>query len=608
MDKLNIDFKSLLPYVIDAFSSVYGEEYRSIISKKINNTLIISYHDFEGLRDYVSYLKRCKGRELSIRFLDEVGIDVQVQKKDNYSEPFDSKIRDILECFIDSNFGFDKDADYWSPLLAFDSNNKNNPKRLLTNKIKIINYLLGNAQDKITEENFESFTKTKEFLQLLEKINEFKTIYEKLLSEYKDWAKQLAPYEKYIEDEKKRKEDILQKKKNELFREVFDQLQLTVKDSIYSKTFEEQQEIILGSTDISSKSNIEAFRYEQMEKLKSPNIEYWDKFWIVYWQSNYFKKLGITIPNEKMLECNSEEDITNYLTFLNQDDIKKYIPTEELISYISTTREKKYEEALREYYTTRKDFTDAMKTFTNNQNNLNYIYYQIKNKKVCIAGQGGYNDKNEFFSIMFYTVRINDGGYLLQSFMHECGHIIDQIEIGTGFEHFDSFDENIKKNPYNNAFRKYEKFNETLNDMFTIEAIKFLQSQGIYLIEPKELTILDTSNCNTASITKNLLQPLLQKFKKQVIKAKINSEPQEFIKYIGEDNFEELVDAVNKVDYLSRNGVMPKIDNSPEYAMVIEYFEQIERVKQIYNNIDNYYDNKFGDFPTSELEGTTKKR
>ena len=357
MDKLNIDFKSLLPYVIDAFSSVYGDEYRSVISKKINNSLIVSYHDFEGLRDYVSYLKRCKSREFSIRFLDEIGIDVQAHKKDNYTEPLDSKIRDILECLIDSSFGFSEDADYWAPLLAFDSNNKNNPKRLLANKIKIINYLLGNVQDIITEENFESFTETKKFLELLEKINEFKMIYKKLLSEYNDWAKQLAPYEKYIEDEKKRKEDILQKKKNELFREIFDQLPLTVKDSISSKTFEEQQKIILGYTDISSKSNIEAFRYEQMEKLKSPNIEHWDKFWIVYWQSNYLEKLGITIPNEKMLECNSEEDITNYLTFLNQDDIKKYIPTEELISYISATREKKYEEALREYYTTRKDFT-----------------------------------------------------------------------------------------------------------------------------------------------------------------------------------------------------------------------------------------------------------
>ena len=69
----------------------------------------------------------------------------------------------------------------------------------------------------------------------------------------------------------------------------------------------------------------------------------------------------------------SEEDITNYLAFLNQDDIRKYIPTDELISYTSSAREKKYKEALREYYTTRKDFVDAMKIFADNSNNIEYI-------------------------------------------------------------------------------------------------------------------------------------------------------------------------------------------------------------------------------------------
>ena len=124
MDKLNIDFKSLLPYVIDAFSVVYGEEYRSIISKKLSNSIIVSYQDVEGLSDYVLYLKRCKSRELSIRFLDEIGIDVQKYKKDNYTETFDNKIESILNCLIDSCFCFSKDSYFWSPLLAFDSNNK----------------------------------------------------------------------------------------------------------------------------------------------------------------------------------------------------------------------------------------------------------------------------------------------------------------------------------------------------------------------------------------------------------------------------------------------------------------------------------------------------
>ena len=44
-DLLNIDLKSLLPYVIDAFSSVYGEEYRPIISKKLNKAVIVFYYD-----------------------------------------------------------------------------------------------------------------------------------------------------------------------------------------------------------------------------------------------------------------------------------------------------------------------------------------------------------------------------------------------------------------------------------------------------------------------------------------------------------------------------------------------------------------------------------
>lgn len=605
MDKLNIDFESLLPYVIDAFSSVYGEEYRSIISKKINNTVIISYHDLEGLENYVSYLKKCKSCELSIRFLDEIGINIGTYKKDNYTEPLDDNIQAILNCLIDSSYGFSKFADNWAPLLAFDSSDKTNSERLLENKIKIVNYFLGNDRDKITAENFEFFTETEEFLELLKKINKFKIVYKKLLSEYNDWEKQLAPYEKYIEDEKKRKEDILQKKKNELFVEIFEQLPYFVKNSISNKTFEEQEKTILGSTDISGKTNIETFRYEQMEKLKSPNVDLFCKFWIVLCQSNYFKNLGITIPNEKMLKCDSEEDIINYLAFLNQDDIRKYIPTYELISYISSAREKKYEEALREYYTTRKDFVDAMKIFADNSNNFEYIYELIKSKRVSILGQGAYNDNNEFLPIMFYTVREHDGGYLFQSFMHECGHIIDQIKIGSGFEHFDDDNE---KNPYDNAFRKYEKFNETLNDMFTIEAVKFLQNQGIYLIESKELTLLDTSNHNTALITKELLQPLLKKFRHQVIKAKINSEPQELIEYIGEDNFEELVDAVNKVDYLSRNGLVSKINKTPKDAIVIEYFEQIERVKQIYINIENYYANKFGNLSISELGEDIKKR
>ncbi len=48
-------------------------------------------------------------------------------------------------------------------------------------------------------------------------------------------------------------------------------------------------------------------------------------------------------------------------------------------------------------------------------------------------------------------------------------------------------------------------------------------------------------------------------------------------------------DIVNKVDYLSRNGVVPLINSMPDDPMVKKYYVQLERTKKVYANIDNYY-------------------
>jgi len=605
MDNLSIDFKRLLPFAINAFAKVYGEEYHNIIFQRINNTIIIPYHDIEGLNDYISYIKRCKRREYAINFLNKIGVDVKKHIKDNYTQPLDDEIEKILDYYMDSSlWGFSKDTDYWVPLQAFKPNNDTYPKRLLKNKIKIINYLLDNSHEQITEENFDSFVGTEEYNEILKKINELNLVYEQLLLEYRKWEEQLQPYEEFVESENKRKSEILKKKKITTFMDVYSRLPIPVINAISGKSLEEKSDAIFGSLDISSKSIIESFSFNNMEKLKSKDVDLWDKYCIVWRQSDYLKNIGVEIPNEQMLKCDSEEDVNNYLIFLSQDNIRKYIPSNDLISYITSLRENNYEDALREYYVNRDDFLDAKREFGNNEGSLKYIYEQIKNKKVCIAGNGGTRNDNEFISIMFYTIRTYGGGSLFYSFMHECGHVIDQSSKGTGFESSNDFSENSEKNTYDKAFRKYEKFNETLNDIFTMEAVELLHNQGIYLIEPLEFTLSDVNNHNTALITKNLLKPLLSKFRKQVIAAKVKADHNELIRYIGKDNFEELVDVVNKVDYLSRNGVVPKIDTSPDDEMVKEYFEQVGRAKKIYSNIDDYYSNNIENLmstPNSEI-------
>ena len=573
--------------------------------------LIIPYYDIEGLDAYILYIERCKIREFAIIFLDKIGVDVKKHMKHNYTQPLDDEIEEILDYYMDSSFcGFSNSevTALMAPLQAFKSNNDINPKILLENKIKIINYLLGEKHEQISGKNFDSFVRTEEYNEILKKINGLNVVYEQLLLEYRKWEEQLQPYKEFVKSENKRKLEIFKRKKITTLIDVYSRLPIPVLNAISGKSLEEKITAIFGKLDISSSSIIESFSFNNMEKLKSKDVDLYDKYLIVASQRDYFENIGIEIPNKQMLKCDSTEDVNKYLAFLNKDDIKKYIPSDDLISYITSLRKNNYEDALREYYMTRADFLDVTRKFDNgdNENVRKYIYEQIRNKKVSITFDGATLNDNEFASVMFYTIRTYSGGCLFYTFMHECGHIIDQSSreiVG-----FDSNDVISERNPYDPGFRKYEKFNEVLNDIFVTEAVELIHNQGIYLIEPAEFTLLDTSNHNTAQITKNIVQPLVSKFRQQVISAKVNTNPNELIRYIGKDNFEELVDVVNKVDYLSRNGVVPKIATSPEDEMVKEYFEQVEKATKIYSNIDDYYRNNIENLKTTPNSEIRKSR
>ena len=585
MDNISIDLKKVLPFVIEAFTFVYGEKYRDIISDKINNAIIIQHYNIESLKEYILYIEECQKREYAIKFLEKIGVNVEKYKKANYTEELDNKIEKILEYYInDSDFGFSNKTDYFVPLQAFKKDNNTNPKRLLLNKIKIINYLLNDEHELVTEKNFDLFTKTEEYQQILKKIDELNLVYEPLLSEYKKWEEKLKPYKDFIDSETERKKRILEKKKSLLFEDIYPKLPITIKDAISNKPKDEKIATILGPTDISSESIIELFDSNKMEQLKAEDTDFLTKTVILSRQLNYLKNTyGDTID---------EKDINNSFLFLEEEDIKQFIPSDDLIHFVTLAREKRYEEAIREYYTTRKDFLN-LKEQGFDKDSLEYIYENMKGESVFIYGKGATRSDNKFVSIMFYTIRSDDGGALCYTFMHECGHIIDQNKNGIAFEPYTDFCDNSTENPYDNTCRKYEKFNETLNDIFTVEALEFLHSHGMYLIEPQKFTLEDVSNYNTALITKNLLQPLLLKFRSQVISAKINADQNELTRYIGQDNFEELVDVVNKVDYLSRNGVINKIETSKEDELVKEYFKQVNRAEKIYHNIDDYYDNNY---------------
>ena len=43
MDLLNIKLEQYIPYAIEALTYAYGEQYRSIITDRLNNTVFLYY-------------------------------------------------------------------------------------------------------------------------------------------------------------------------------------------------------------------------------------------------------------------------------------------------------------------------------------------------------------------------------------------------------------------------------------------------------------------------------------------------------------------------------------------------------------------------------------
>lgn len=413
-------------------------------------------------------------------------------------------------------------------------------------------------------------------------------------SEYLELKNKLVMYENYVKSEEKRKENIIADKRKEILLNILPILPLQFKKILMQIPIDLQKDIVLGRRELNVPSTIEFFSSEQIKKLSNPDISDLEKKIIIDAQITLLTQIGISMPY-KISDYGTDEFITNYIDFINNPLIKSLILDDNTVNFIKNLRTAKYDEMTKEYYNTNEYFNNVTKLFGNNDDIKTFFYNIFTSNFVGVYGKGIRNPNNDFISLMFFTIRSFDNGRLMYSFMHECGHVIDQNINGCGFEPYNAFtNSNIdgnKQDGKHRKYRKYERFNETLNDIFTIEAVNYLQNQGVYLFEPKCVLapLSKLNNSNTSSVLKEILYPLIDKYRMPVIKAKVSSNPLELTKYIGSDNYESLVDALNNVDYYINSGVLSLLETNPEDNLVIRYQNELNRIDQIYYNIDNYY-------------------
>ena len=577
MDLLNLDLEQYKTYVAHAFTHVYGEKYRDIIQDRIERTLILNYNDIEGLKHYINRLLIIKSYQLGISFLKQIGYDVTKYEEKRPIELIDDKelfvllrpyLGNIYDCFDDPEY---------VRIKALNSNEYG--------FVELLNEMY--KEKEITKENLHEFMRSDDYIKILEKIKEYNKIYDELQKEYKRYEETLKDYKKYIDLERKRKSEIYEDGIKRIIIKIYPYLPSALKEKINNSTQEEIKVILFGVIDDNDFTDgllLDFFDKKNISELNSKDIKIYKKNFIKEWQISYLKNFDIGLPNREIIHSTKEEDLDTYLKFLEREDVKELIPSSDVIDIIHEICEEEANNCLKEYYTERDDFKKIMKLCNLDSSYEDWLLDFVKNKRICITGEGA-TINGRYASVMFYTARNLSFGNMAINYIHEMGHICDDMaNTMSGIEINDC---NIK-NPYNSSKRKYEVMNEALNDIFTMEAANFLNSNNIYLFEGKENTNLDYYSDNMGTLTKDILRPLVRLYRDYVIEAKINADKSILTNYIGEENFEELNDIVNKVEYLCSKGVKYKLEKNEECEEVIEYNKQLDRAQQVYKNIEEY--------------------
>ena len=554
MDLLNIDLKSFIPSIVDALTYLYGDKYRSSIKEKLNKAILFYFYDLSCLTRYADDYEEYYAGKSAFQFLKANGIS-----EDKLEEAFSSLIQNPYY-FVTGK----------SPILAFGDYYTDDDFSRKLAKVQVINYLLGSSKE-IDYESLDDFIRTDEYRKIETIAKKFNEKYEAILNDFKNsCCKEMQSVKDFVEGEKQREKVIRHDYAKKFCKEIMYLLPQKAQDVLSRANEEQLVKIFLphyGHNEISDRlSEMSCFEAFSNKKLVTSNLLRRDIATRRNTYFNYLRSLGI-----------------------RDEDLDSYIPGEKQILQIEKARIEAERDAVDNYLITRRDFINFQIQNSNIPLTTDDPLFVILKKQIqkhqtrefdaCVCNRMYDDDDMSLRSIMIYSV--TNFGTLFYTLLHECTHVCEQRDsYSTGFDIDDT-----TNNRYDSKYRIYERFNETLSDYFTREGLRFLHSNGKFLIEPEELTNMDYGSNNTPAENALLLEPLLSnpKCREAIIEVKNDGDPEIFIELIGKANFDRLVDVLNYVNFLASDSRF-----KTNLRLQSEYELARMRAAAIYHDIENY--------------------
>lgn len=514
-----------IPSIIEAFVTFYGESERENIIQKFTNMLVIGY----ARPDHISATIRKSNTEQNDKLIKEL-LDKLSENEDEHL-----KIKNLL--LGDYNLEFDN----LHPIKKYiDYKNGNNISDY--HKKDVVNFLK-QINSETTIDNIDELIKQGKFKNL----NMIITVYEEIISKYQQYSLEIKPYKDYVDKcqnlrnnlEKVYQKELIENIKDLFTEDEYKQIQEAFKDkrlvlikNINGKTKNYLSYSLYGIPLIAS------FSKENEDILI--NGTNWRKDSIKKDRIEYFKNLGFDLGD-------------NYDSYINHPDVKKIIPSIEIVERVLSETNNMYNKMINEYYTSITEY-QKNRARIEKENLLDkedeYSANAYENNSTAITTNLKLIDgKYVEYPILFLYMGLMEE-YYDKDLIHELNHVYElklqnvqdnYYQMICGWDLVDgNINNEINKDVKLDKIvekRNYELFNEIINELISQEICEILSQSDIYIFNTKENKKIKggTSYERTVFIVKKFYET----YKKEIIESRKNGKITLLFDVVGKENFED---------------------------------------------------------------------
>lgn len=498
------DFSENKNKIIDAFISFYGEDKRDIITEKFNNAIIVPYIPINDLKSIIRNIRKEKSKELYKKIEETSGLSSDTFNKIKTSDFFDENLLSRYYEYVDK-VKESNDPNYSSSfyLTNLDSN------------ITAKNILEGNLSDLMIE------------------MNRVRPIVEEIEKEYNDLNQRIDKYDKMVDLDEITIE--LESKYLYLFAVRHKEL-LGEEFEIIEKDYNKYKKVYIsncpklkmycGYIISNSMPKISAFDDESDEVLKSDKEYMKDS--IKEDRIKYFKMMGIDLGDD-------------YSLYENDENCKKKMPSKQLIEELKKEKDiyiKKFKEEVLEHYPIYSKYKNIIDSvpFMEEVDLVNVFDTGLMAVSPNFIKQDG-EIKNR--PLVFLNLGKDMDGLDI-NIIHEFNHLYELELLEADDKKYSAICGWDTLEGYysvdTDETRKYEKFNEIVNDLIAELICRDMHEKGDYLCSSKDNVKYNACGYRRTTF---LVAEFLKEFKDKVFESR-KGNMNIILDHVGQENFEEL--------------------------------------------------------------------